>query len=206
MSLTRYLTSFVANYGVAALFVTLTFETLGAPLPGESAILISSGLAAKGEISLYGVAIAAFSGAVLGDNIAYVIGRKFGRPVIIRYGSRVGITDKIFDKAESMMAKHGALIVIGARFIVLLRQMNGLVAGSTGMRWREFVPANIVGAALWAGAYTFIGYSLGKSSEILPDILHHLSRAAMIVMPILIIGIVVTYFRHFRKDSNTGPV
>ena len=78
------MTSFVTHYGVAALFVTLTLETLGAPLPGESAILISSGLAARGELSPYGVAIAAFLGAVLGDNIGYFIGRKFGRPVIIR--------------------------------------------------------------------------------------------------------------------------
>ena len=84
MSITHFLTSFVTHYGVAALFVTLTLETLGAPLPGESAILISSGLAARGELSPYGVAIAAFLGAVLGDNIGYFIGRKFGRPVIIR--------------------------------------------------------------------------------------------------------------------------
>ena len=201
MSLSHYLTNFVSHYGVAALFLTITLETLGAPLPGESSILISSGLAARGELSPYGVAIAAFLGAILGDNIAYVIGRKFGRPVIIRYGTRVGVTGKAFDRAEGMMQRHGPLIVIGARFVVLLRQMNGLVAGTTGMRWQVFVPANIVGAALWAGAYTFIGYSLGKSPEIVPDILHHMSLVAMVVVPVLIVAVIAMYL-HLRRTHG----
>lgn len=199
MSLSSYLTGFVSHYGAAALFVTVALETLGAPLPGESAILISSGLAARGELSPYGVAIAAFLGAILGDNIAYVVGRKFGRPVIIRYGTRVGITDKAFNRAEGMMQRHGPLIVIGARFVVLLRQMNGLVAGTTGMRWQVFVPANIVGAALWTGTYTLIGYGLGKSPAIVPSILHHLSLVATVVTPLLIIAVIAGYFHLHRK-------
>lgn len=200
MPISHFLAEFVAHYGVLALFVTLTLESLGSPLPGESAILISSGLAARGVLNPYSVAVAAFLGAVLGDNIGYFIGRKYGRPVIIRYGSKVGITEKLFDRAEGIMRRYGPIIVVGARFVALLRQMNGLVAGSTGMRWQVFLPANIVGAALWAGAYTFIGYSLGKSPKILPDILHHLSFVAMIVVPALILMTLFIYSRHVRRS------
>lgn len=199
MSIMHVLTNFISQYGVAALFVTLTLESLGAPVPGESAILITSGLAAKGELNPYSVAISAFAGAVLGDNIGYLIGRKFGRPAIIRYGSRVGIKDKVYDRVERIMQRYGPIIVVGARFVALLRQMNGLVAGSTGMRWHLFLCANIVGAALWAGVYTFIGYSLGKSPDIIPDIVHHLSLIAMIIVPLLILGLIVVHMMHVRR-------
>lgn len=204
MSITHVLTNFISHYGLPALFVTLVLETLGAPVPGESAILVTSGLAAQGDLNPYGVAIAAFCGAVLGDNIGYLIGRKFGRPAIICYGSRVGITDKVFDRAEGIMQRRGPIIVVGARFVALLRQMNGLVAGSTGMDWRVFLAANMVGAALWAGVYTFIGYSLGKTPDIVPDIMHHLSLVAMIVVPLLIVSALVVHLIHVRRNRNEG--
>lgn len=188
------------HYGTLALFLTVTVEALGAPLPGESAIIAAGAAAADGKLSITWVAIAAFCGAVLGDNIGYLIGRDLGRPVILRYGARVGITDAAFAKAEDVLHRHGPVIVVVARFVVLLRQLNGLVAGTTRMPWTHFLIANATGAALWVGLWTVLAYKFGRdATRMLPWIGHHLGLAAAIVMPLLILGLVAAWVVRRRR-------
>lgn len=181
------------QYGALALFLTVTLEALGAPLPGESAIIAAATAAAAGKLSIFWVATAAFVGAVLGDNIGYMIGRQLGRPVIVGYGGKVGITDATLDKAEAIVRRRGPVIVVVARFIILLRQLNGIVAGTTGMPWTHFFAANVIGAALWVGLWTTLAYKLGREADVLPWIWHHLGIVAAVVVPLLILGLLAAH-------------
>lgn len=183
----------LAEYGVAALFVTVTLESLGAPLPGESAIVAAAAGAALGKVSIVHVALTAFLGSVLGDNIGYLIGRRFGRPVILRYGRRLGITEAAVARAENIMRRRGPIIVVVARFVVLLRQLNGLVAGTSRMPWTHFLAANVVGAALWVGVWTTLAYRLGREADALPWIWHHLGLIAAVVVPGLILVLLLAW-------------
>ena len=96
-ALSQHLSSLVADFGLPALFTSVTLEAIGAPLPGESAVLVSAGAAAAGQLDIRAVFLTAFAGAVLGDNIGYLIGRRLGRPTIARYGARFGATDDLAD-------------------------------------------------------------------------------------------------------------
>jgi membrane protein DedA with SNARE-associated domain len=186
---------FLSDYGALALFVTVTLEALGAPLPGESAIIAASAAAAAGKLSITWVVLAAFVGSVIGDNIGYLIGRKLGRPVILRHGARFGVTDAALARAEDIVRRRGPFIVVIARFIVLLRQLNGLVAGTTKMPWPRFLAANMVGAALWVGLWTTLAYKLGRrEAEIVPWIWHHLSLVAAIVTPLIILALLAARY------------
>jgi membrane protein DedA with SNARE-associated domain len=197
------LTSLVDQYGVLALFVSVTLESLGAPLPGESAVILASTAAAAGELNIYSVAAAAFLGAVLGDNIGYLLGRRLGRPVITRYGSRFGLTDSAFAKAEAAAERHGPLMVVFARFIVLLRQLNGIVAGTTGMAWPTFLAANALGAALWVGLWTTLAYRFGHDLDVIPYLWHHLSLVAAIFIPLLLVLLAWAGLRRrLHKEPN----
>lgn len=178
----------IREYGLPGLFVDVFLEALGLPLPGETLLIFAAGLAALGQLNIYGVAIAAFLAAVAGDNVGYLIGRKLGRPLIVHHGSRFGITHERLQMAEDIIQKRGPIIVASARFFVLLRQLNGIAAGSAGMHWLRFLIANAVGAALWVGFWTSIAYHFGKDASLLPDIWHHLSRVAMFVVPALVIA------------------
>jgi membrane protein DedA with SNARE-associated domain len=200
--ITQFFESLISQYGIAALFVSVTFEALGAPLPGESAIIVASGAAAAGKLSIEAVAITAFLAAVLGDNIGYLIGRRLGRPVITRYGARFGMTDRNLDRAEAIVRRHGPLMVLFARFVVVLRQLNGLVAGTTGMRWPVFLAANAAGAALWVGLWTTLAYRFGHSTDIVPFLWHHLNLVAAVGVPLLIAGLAYLHFR--RAPSPSG--
>ena len=108
----HHLEALISEYGVAALFLSVMLEALGAPLPGESAVILASTAAAAGKLDIYVVAAAAFLAAVAGDNIGYLLGRKLGRPVITRYGARFGLTDAAFDRVEAVARKHGPLMVV----------------------------------------------------------------------------------------------
>jgi membrane protein DedA with SNARE-associated domain len=152
---------YLRQYGLMALFVTLYLESFGAPLPGESALVGTSLLAAHGDFAIGKVFLAAWTAAVLGDTTGYAIGHFGGRPLLQRYGNYVKLTPARLEYLEGLFSRHGAKIVVVARFVVLLRQLNGLVAGSMGMHWLHFLAANALGAAIWAGVWCFGPYLLG---------------------------------------------
>lgn len=175
------------TWGLAALFLSVTLEAFGLPLPGESAVIAASVAAAAGRFPILAVAAVSVVGAVLGDNIGYLIGRRLGRPAILAHGARFGISAAALDWAEALVRRHGPLIVVIARFIVLLRQMNGLVAGTSAMPWRHFLAANVLGALLWVGTWTTLAWHLGPAAgAALPWLWHHLALAGAVALPLLV--------------------
>lgn len=153
---------FVRDYGLIALFAIIYFESFGLPLPGESAMIGASVMAVRGDFSVDHVFLVVWLAAVLGDSTGYAIGHFGGQPLLHRYGPLVKLTPERLATLHELFKRRGPIIVVVARFIVVLRQFNGLVAGSAGMRWRYFVMANIVGAALWAAVWSFGPYYLGS--------------------------------------------
>ncbi len=145
----------IAAYGVWALLIVLYFESFGAPLPGESALIAASLLAVRGDLEVEHVFFAAWAGAVLGDSTGYLIGRFGGRRLLKRFGPLVKLTPERLASLEAMAQTRGFLMVLTARFIVVLRQLNGFIAGSVGMPWHRFVVANALGGGLWAGLWSF---------------------------------------------------
>lgn len=145
----NFMAPYITAYGALALFVIVYFESFGAPLPGESALIASSLLALHGTLNIETVLIAVFIGAVLGDCTGYLIGRFGGRRLILKYGHLVKLTPERLEKFEKLFDTKGIYVVATARFVVLLRQLNGIVAGSMKMNPLHFLAANLVGAAGW---------------------------------------------------------
>lgn len=175
------------TWGLAALFLSVMLEAVGLPLPGESAIIAASVAAAAGQFPILSVAAVSLAGAVLGDNIGYLIGRQLGRPTVLACGARFGVTATTLDRAETLVRRHGPVIVVGARFVVLLRQMNGIVAGTTAMPWGRFLAANILGALLWVGTWTTLAWHMGPAAgAALPWLWHHLALVGAIALPLLV--------------------
>jgi len=157
-----HLAPYIHQYGAAAVTAVLTLESIGAPLPGESLLIFASVLAAHGEISLTALMLSSWAGAVMGDNIGYLLGRRYGRSIILRYGARLGINAERLAKVEAVFARYGAFTVAFARFVNVLRQLNAVVAGLLRMDWRHFLFFNALGGALWVTVWTFAGFYLGK--------------------------------------------
>jgi membrane protein DedA with SNARE-associated domain len=155
----------LAHYGYTALFSVLFAESSGLPFPGETFLVASSFLAAQGKLRIVRVVAVAIVAAILGDNLGYGIGRWGGQRLLVRYGTRVGITPARLARTARFFARFGPEVVVVARFIPVLRQLNGLVAGSARMPWKRFLVYQTLGAALWVGVWTAAAYLLGKNIE-----------------------------------------
>ncbi|MFD1197764.1 DedA family protein [Brucella gallinifaecis] len=168
-----FIDHYIAAYGAFAIFFIVYFESFGAPLPGESALIACSLLALNGTLHIEHVLLAVFIGAVLGDCTGYAIGRYGGRALILRYGSRIKLTPERLEHFEKIFETKGIYVVATARFVVLLRQLNGVIAGSMKMPFGHFIFANIVGAAGWTLVWGLGPYML---SGVLAPYAEHLKK------------------------------
>jgi membrane protein DedA with SNARE-associated domain len=192
---------FVHEYGAAAVMLILTFESLGLPLPGESLLVVASVLAGRGELSLLPLILSAWAGAVLGDNIGYLIGRRLGRAIVLRYGEKIGINADRLNRVEAVFARYGPITVAFARFVNILRQLNGVVAGMLKMDWRRFLVFNALGGALWVSLWTVTGFYLGKHGSDIKAVAHDLERGGAILGLGVLIAALVFGFRRLRHGS-----
>jgi membrane protein DedA with SNARE-associated domain len=179
----------IHHYGVAAVFLILMFESFGAPLPGESLLIVAAILAGRGDISFPGLLVSAWIGAVLGDNIGYLVGRTLGHKLVWRCGKKVGLTAERLHKVEMLFANYGSVTVVFARFVGVLRQLNGVVAGTMEMDWRRFLIFNALGGALWVVVWTLVGFYVGSHGAHLLVLMHRVGFLGAITVAIILMAI-----------------
>jgi membrane protein DedA with SNARE-associated domain len=152
----------ISSYGYFGVALLIGLESMGIPLPGETA-LISAALYAgtTHNINIFGVIAAAVAGAVIGDNLGYLVGRHFGLPILLRYGPHVGITQPKLKLGRYLFAHYGLAAVFFGRFVAVLRALAALLAGINQMAWLPFFCANLSGAIVWAGSFGTAAYLLG---------------------------------------------
>lgn len=157
-----YIQPLVAEYGCWAVFFVVMFEATGLPLPGESALVLAGVYAgATGNIAITNVILAAASGAIIGDNFGFWIGRRFGTRLLERFGKYVGLTNNRLLLGHYLFAHHGGKIVFFGRFIAFLRVFAALLAGSNRYRWQSFLFYNAAGGTTWACVVSLSAYVFG---------------------------------------------
>lgn len=152
----------VASYGYLGVGSLVTLEDFGVPAPGETVLIAAAFYAGLGQLNIFLVALVGFIGAVIGDNIGFAIGDFGGRPLVEKLGRYVFLTPKRLDSAEKFFNRHGGKVVVGARFVEGFRQLNGIIAGISDMKWPKFLLFNAIGAALWVSLWTSVGYFGGS--------------------------------------------
>jgi membrane protein DedA with SNARE-associated domain len=197
----------IHHYGEAAVFVILLLESLGVPLPGESLLIFTAILAGRGDMSFPALLVSAWAGAVTGDNLGYLIGRMLGHRIISRYGGKIGLTAQRLRRVEAVFARYGPVTVAFARFVNVLRQLNGVVAGTMEMDWWQFLAFNALGGALWVLAWTMAGFYLGRHGEHIAALVHRaglLGVAAAAIVLMLVLAYVLGHraFTRLRRTSD----
>jgi membrane protein DedA with SNARE-associated domain len=179
MHLWGHIASSIGNYGYVAVAAGLLLEHVGLPLPGETLLIAAALLAAHGSLAIVPLLALAWAASTLGNMIGYAIGRYGGHALILRYGSRVGVTASRLAQVEHFFNRYGDYVVIGARFVVVLRQLSGIAAGTLTMPWRRFMLFNAIGAALWVGWWGLMSYWLGQAVF---DFIHGLGRIERVLL------------------------
>jgi len=153
----------ITHYGYWAVFVLVAAESLGVPLPGETALIIAGTYAGTTHnLNPWLIFAVASAAAIIGDNIGFWIGDKGGYRLARRYGSKVRLDERKLKTARYLFDLHGTKVVFFGRFVSVLRTYAAFLAGTSRMRWRKFLPANAAGGIVWAGIYTALAYLAGS--------------------------------------------
>jgi membrane protein DedA with SNARE-associated domain len=187
------------RWGYLAVAGVIGVESFGVPAPGQTIMVAAAIYAGAGRLNIFAVAGIAFVAAVLGDNIGYWIGVRGGRRAVHRFGKYIFITPERLERAERFFARRGNRIVVVARFIDGLRQLNGVIAGITAMPWRTFLIYNAIGAALWVGFWTTVSYLLGTHIVEVVEHAHRYKWWAIAIIVLALAAYITLHVRHIRR-------
>jgi membrane protein DedA with SNARE-associated domain len=157
-------THFIDSYGLGILFLLVALESCGVPVPGETALLTAAVLAARGHFAIEWVIVLAATGAIVGDNVGYWLGREGGRRVLERWGPLRRFAERALPPAERFFKRHGGKTVFLARFVTGIRVTAAWMAGISRMHWWEFVLWNAAGGIAWAVSYGLLAYYAGDAA------------------------------------------
>jgi len=150
------------GYWLVGLIVGL--ESLGLPLPGETILVLAAIYAAtEPSFNIWVVIAVATFGAIIGDNIGYWLGSRYGYALLLRYGERIGMFESRIKLGQYLFLRHGAKVVFLGRFVALLRILAAFLAGLNRMPWRAFLMANATGGVIWAAVFGLGGFMFGKA-------------------------------------------
>ena len=189
--------------GYPALAVIIFLETgaLVFFLPGDSLLVMAGVYAAKGDLSMWALALLLIPLAVLGDASSYTIGARAGPHLFNRPRSRFFRPEHVL-LAKAFYEKHGGKAIILARFMPLVRTFVPVVAGIAQMPYRRFATYNIVGGASWVLSMTLIGFGLGNS---IPNLDRHIEKVIVVVVLVSLVPGLVEYLKSRRRRRWPAP-
>lgn len=189
----------IETYGYLAVFLLVGAESLGIPVPGETALIVAGTYAGHtGRLNPWLIFLVASAGAIIGDNIGFWIGDKGGYRLARRYGHRVRLDEHKLKIARYVFDTHGPKVVFFGRFVSILRTYAAFLAGTSKMRWRKFLVANAAGGIVWAGAYTLAAYLVGNA----------LQRASgtidLVIVAVAVLAVATVLFFVRRQIAKLG--
>jgi membrane protein DedA with SNARE-associated domain len=192
------------HYGYGAIALLLLLENIGVPVvPGELALIAGAIFAGTGRagLNVVAVGVVAVCAAFAGAEIGYLIGKYAGRELVLRYGRYILVKPHHLDRAEAIVSRYGGIVVIVARFIVGLREANGIIAGITQMRWLTFLSFNAIGACAWVATWVALGDVAGGHIAAIYSDLNRYFLYVVIGLAVVLAGLAV---RHLLRRRGAG--
>ncbi len=194
------------HYGYGAIALLLLLENIGVPvIPGELGMIAGAIFAGTGRagLNVVLVGVVAVTAAIAGAEIGYLIGKFAGRELILHYGKYAFIKSHHLDRAEAIVDRFGGIVVVIARYIVGLREANGLIAGITQMRWLTFGFFNVLGGCAWVATWVSIGYVAGDHIGSIYSNVNRFAIYVLIALAVVLAGYVVR--RVLRRGRSARP-
>jgi membrane protein DedA with SNARE-associated domain len=183
---------FVGHWGYPAIFVVVILGNVGLPVPEETILALAGYLVWRGQLSMSLVLAVAIVSAVVGDNIGYWLGRRYGQTALPRYARWVLGHPERLERMKTFVARRGVVAVFVARFVPGVRFTAGPLAGALGLPFSSFLLANVAGAVLYVpvvvGAGYAVGYGFGSYVEHLRYVVGEVER---IVLLVVLVGVLL---------------
>jgi membrane protein DedA with SNARE-associated domain len=178
----------IAHWGYLAVFVLVILGNAGVPVPEETVLLVAGFLVWSGQLRLDLVLAVGFVSAVVGDNLGYWLGRRFGRGALERHAHWILGHPERLGAMQAFVGRRGAMAIFVARFLPGLRFMAGPLAGALGLGVWPFLAANVLGAAVYVPIMVGGGWALGYAFGDYVEPLRHIVGSVEHVMLGLVVG------------------
>jgi membrane protein DedA with SNARE-associated domain len=163
---THTIEGWLASYGYIVVFVLVMLESLGLPVPGETALIAAALYAGSTHhLAIGKVIVVAAAAAIIGDNVGFAIGRYGGAKWLLKYGHKVRLHEGRLRIGIWLFRHHGGKVVFWGRFVSILRTYAAFLAGANRMSWLRFLVFNMAGGILWATVFGLAYYLFGDVLE-----------------------------------------
>ena len=186
---------FVGHWGYVAIFVVVVLGNVGLPVPEETILALAGYLVWRGKLRMSLVLAVGIVSAVVGDNIGYWLGRRYGQTALPRYARWVLGHPERLETMKAFVARRGPVAVFAARFIPGIRFTAGPLAGALGLSFGSFLAANVAGAVVYVpvvvGAGYAVGYGFGAYVERLRYVVGEVERIVLLVVLLALLALIV---------------
>ncbi|MHB9149431.1 MAG: DedA family protein [Thermoleophilia bacterium] len=193
----------LVDYGLIAIFLSQTLESMCVPIPSEVVVPYGGFLAAQGHVALWEVVVVAIAANLLGSTIAYVAGRYGGRALVLRYGKYVFMSEHHLEVADRWFERRGEITVFLTRMMPGVRTFISVPAGVSRMPFARFALYSVLGTIPWNTGLAYLGWVFGSNWEQLQEWLHQYN---MVFYPALVafVAAAIAWKWHDVRKSTTA--
>jgi len=196
--LINWLVMTIGALGYPGIFILMAMESSVIPLPSELVMPPAGYLAQQGQMHMAVAILCGTAGSLVGAYANYLAAHYLGRPLILKYGKYVWITEEKFAKVETFFKNHGEVSTFIGRLLPVVRHLISLPAGLAGMSRVKFSLYTVAGAGIWVTVLTYIGYFIGAERELIMQYSH---QAVIGAVTLSVVIIAVYVWNHRRKKS-----
>lgn len=190
----------LVDYGLVAIFISQTLESMCVPIPSEVVVPYGGFLAAQGHVALWEVVVVAIAANLLGSTIAYMAGRYGGRALVLRYGKYVFMSAHHLDVADRWFERRGEITVFLTRMMPGVRTFISVPAGVSRMPFARFALYSVLGATPWNVGLAYLGWVFGSNWERLQEWLHQYNLVFFAALAAFVAAAIVWKWRDLRKS------
>jgi membrane protein DedA with SNARE-associated domain len=194
-----WLLATILKFGYTGIFLLMAMESSVIPVPSELVMPPAGYWAAAGKMNMVIAILCGTVGSLVGAYANYFAARYLGRPLLLKYGRYVWISEEKFARVETFFHKHGEISTFIGRLLPVVRHLISLPAGLAGMHHWKFSLYTLLGAGIWCTVLTLIGYVIGENQELIVRYSHQAVIGVVIFSSVLI---ALYVWRHRRKSAR----
>lgn len=195
----QWLVTTIGTMGYPGIFILMAMESSVIPVPSELVMPPAGYLAHQGEMNIWVAILMGTVGSLVGAYANYFAAHYLGRPLILKYGKYVWITEEKFAKVETFFHKHGEISTFIGRLLPVIRHLISLPAGLAGMNHWKFSLYTLLGAGIWCTILAWIGYIIGREEALIMRYSHQALIGVVIFSTVLV---ALYVWRHRRKNRS----
>lgn len=195
-----WLVKTIGVLGYPGIFLLMAMESSVIPIPSEIVIPPAGFLVHKGGMNMLIVIITGTAGSLAGAYANYFAAHYLGRPLLLKYGKYVWITEEKFNRIEAFFREHGEVSTFIGRLLPVVRHLISLPAGLAGMNHVKFSLYTLLGAGIWVTVLAYIGYFIGANEELVRKYSNQ-ALVAAVVLSIVIAGVYIKVHRNRKRKQ-----